>query len=148
MDSKRKKNKYRGLLECPLKGGYIEFEFDAGDKVSDLLNAVNDKWGRNYYWAQRNIKDEGTRYGRGIGWMIACEDKSGAYFVLHEDNQIPIVAPPSGDTLDIPPLDVTSYEDWPLLPKNVSFFSFRVREAYLLMTTKRGLLLELLFNNS
>jgi hypothetical protein len=36
---------YRGLLECPLRRGYIEFEFAAGDTVSGLKASVRQVWG-------------------------------------------------------------------------------------------------------
>ncbi|MCG6138304.1 MAG: hypothetical protein MET45_27390 [Nostoc sp. LLA-1] len=96
-----------GLLECPLRGGFIEFEFHKGDKVSDLLEKVEDVWGENYGWTGRSGSFRHLRltqediFGYGRGWIVACEDTTGAYLVLTKDNLIPEKPPSGGETVEI-----------------------------------------------
>jgi hypothetical protein len=110
------KKVYKGLLECPFKSGFVEFEFHAGDRVADLLNKVEERWGSDYGWStwatsegfvnnrEQSIVNK-KKYGLMEGWLIAVEDKAGAYIMLWRNELIPLTAPPNEETEILPTND-------------------------------------------
>ena len=80
--------RYTGLLECPLRSGFVEFEYSQGDCVSDLLNRVVQLWspeGKGVYW-HAGFSDIAE-------WKIFCQDSDGAYVPVGSDDEIPICPP-------------------------------------------------------
>lgn len=86
-----------GLLECPLRLGYIEFEYNSGDLVSELKAKISEVWGPPEAVSQRN------RWSYGLfdagAWVILCEDEDGAYVPLKEADRIPDRPLPCGDVI-------------------------------------------------
>jgi hypothetical protein len=88
---------YIGLLECPLRKGYIEFEYTVGDSAGDLKEKIIDIWGDAF--ADRVMFVGGflpvgrTRSSK--AWSILVEDDDGAYLPLKDSDKIPLSAPPS-----------------------------------------------------
>lgn len=114
MSQKSKQRILKGLLECPLRSGFIEFDYQLGDTVGELLQTVEQKWGVNYGWTRRSKssmdydlihENDEPEFGLGHGWLIACEDSTGAYVVMRRDEEIPAEAPGSGDTFEVPLFD-------------------------------------------
>jgi hypothetical protein len=90
-----------GLLECPLRRGYIEFEYQQGDLISELRARVIEVWGD-----PKAVSDRQRQGRRSFGlwdagvWAILCQDETGAYIALRDTDQIPVKPPPSGETLE------------------------------------------------
>lgn len=106
MGEEKSTGPFRGLLECPLRSGYVEFEFEKGATLNQLLETIEKNWGVNYGWTHRHASAEnlGPRgsFGLGEGWVIAAKDRDGAYVLLDRDQLIPIAAPDGGVATDIP----------------------------------------------
>jgi hypothetical protein len=87
-------DQFLGLLECPLRRGWIEFSYSEGDRVANLMESINKKWG-----------DPPTGIGGEMfftqGWRIFCKQKNGAYLLLHKNSHIP-TSSPANSKLTIP----------------------------------------------
>jgi hypothetical protein len=73
----------------PLPEWWIEFKYQAGDRVSDLIGSVEDKWGgaaSNSRWPSM----PGS-------WALFCEQKDGAYLTLRPSDQIPVAPPEAAE---------------------------------------------------
>jgi hypothetical protein len=116
---KLRRHQYRGLLECPLRSGFVEFSFNAGDSVGELLATIEKKWGTNFGWttsaAPRRLlkhvfdRGEGPIFGRGEGWIVAVEDLAGAYVLLPPNAAIPTQPPQSGVEFAVPKSNAPRY---------------------------------------
>lgn len=73
-----------GLLECPYQKGWIEFQYEPGDRVSDLVGSIEDRW-------DRQVRTAVPFYPS--SWALFCEEKDGNYVSLRTDDEIPIEAP-------------------------------------------------------
>lgn len=74
-----------GLLECPLHSGWMEFEFHQGDKISDLVESINAKWGGEIRLPYESI--------RATSWVFFCEQLDSDYLALLKNDLIPTEAP-------------------------------------------------------
>jgi hypothetical protein len=96
----------KGLLECPLHKGWIEFELVEGLTVRALKEEVQAKWGLPY-----PNEGDGDLVGHHVhhrerlfhpfavqnSWLIAYQDKESAFYVLRDDDVIPTDAPSGED---------------------------------------------------
>lgn len=83
-----------GLLECPLRQGFIEFEYYPGDLVSKLITLADAAWET----PRKAIHQEYSRIPKGIyipqqEWVILCQDDFGSYRLFNIDDEIPIKVP-------------------------------------------------------
>lgn len=81
--------KLKGLLICPLRKGFIEFEYSPGDRIKDLDTKVQELWGEpdsghEKYWPRVEVS----------GWYYFCETLDGDYLRLDSSSKIP-TEPPS-----------------------------------------------------
>ena len=85
-------NRSRGILECPYRKGWIEFEYESGDRISDLVRSVEENWGKP---ASRD------RFFnmRPRSWAFFCEDQDGAYLALKTTDPIPRQIPSGGEEI-------------------------------------------------
>jgi hypothetical protein len=86
-----------GIIECPLRKGFIEFQFSASDPVSDLKMLVEQTWGapRSGLDKHRDPLIRDFVYDVRI-WAIYCQAKDGSYIQLHDDDLIPTSSPQGG----------------------------------------------------
>lgn len=87
-----------GLMECPFRKGYIEFEYEAGDTTSELRARIAQVWGspvesHDRWYRRHGLLETGL-------WAILCEDESGAYFTLRDDDEIPTSPPKACTTVE------------------------------------------------
>lgn len=90
------KAKFRGLLECPLRKGYVEFDYCDGDQVRELLVRTEQVWGT----ARTGMANELGRVGGFFEtdkWLIFCEATDSTYVHLTHSDSIPTRTPPGGD---------------------------------------------------
>jgi len=76
----------KGLLECPLRNSYVEFEYVSGDKVGELRRRLQELW---------QLPDE-PRYGIFMSlhaWAILCRDTKGTYSPLSDRDPLPAKTP-------------------------------------------------------
>ena len=91
--TKQKTNTYLGLLECPLRKGYIEFEYQHGDTIAELKEIISKIWGQPIALGDRlNDDHHGGLIDAGL-WAVLCEDEAGAYVALSNEDKIPHVQP-------------------------------------------------------
>ncbi len=86
-----------GLIESPYHKGWIEFEYEPGDRVSDLAESIKNQWGKPsqaYDSFQLQPKS----------WAIFCEGTDGTYVALRQNDYIPIRDVPAG-SVEIPASD-------------------------------------------
>jgi hypothetical protein len=79
---------FLGVLECPLRKGFVEFEFTRGDRVLDLKRKVEEVWGA----PRTDIRQELLRHGHFMeagAWALFCQTRDGAYVRLEEEDEIP-----------------------------------------------------------
>src|SRR5436853_2336816 len=92
-----------GLLECPSRKGYIEFEYQPGDTIAELREKVASLWGSPVALGRHLDHDNWHGGFTDLGaWAILCEDESGAYLPLSDKAPIPTSPPKSDDTLEKP----------------------------------------------
>jgi hypothetical protein len=90
--------KLLGLLECPLRRGFIEFEYYPGDCISELKAKVDEVWGQpkidpnDAFLRTTNTYAYFHSYD---SWVILCQDKDGAYGRLKDEDAIPLRPLPS-----------------------------------------------------
>lgn len=100
-----------GLLECPFRRGYIEFEYEAGDTTAELREQIASMWGSPTALGKElhygGLWDEGV-------WAILCEDETGAYFPLRDNDQIPIGLPGASSEVRKSTIDRTHEQKWHL----------------------------------
>ncbi len=84
---------YRAVLECPLRQGFICFEFHAGDLVSDLKHKTQEIWGAPRSGIDEQLRRHGYFWDANA-WAIFCETRDGSYVPLSDSERIPISPPP------------------------------------------------------
>lgn len=104
-----------GLLECPLRRGYIEFEYRTGDTIDQLQRRLSQTWGQPDAIGRR--PDHNNWHGgltdRGA-WAILCEDESGAYVALSTSSEIPQAPPTTSKELRAPWIPPNPSSEWNL----------------------------------
>ena len=91
---------YRGVLECPLRRGFISFEFHSGDLVSDLKHKTHEIWGAPRSGLKEELMEHGHLWDANA-WAIFCETRDGSYVPLSDSERIPISPPPgSGEATE------------------------------------------------
>lgn len=91
---------FTGLLECPFREGFIEFEYHNGDTVADLIIQVENVWGE--IEQDRILLNQKKRLSEisSSGWIIACEDAHEAYRILQLTDLIPITKKAPNEIID------------------------------------------------
>ncbi len=104
-----------GVLECPLRKGYIEFEYQIGDTVAELKQKVSEAWGPPVALGRKLDRDHwhGGLTDRGV-WVILCETQSGAYLPLTDQDKIPTTPPASPRSLKRPRFSPNPSKQWDL----------------------------------
>jgi hypothetical protein len=104
-----------GLLECPFRKGFIEFEYQPGDTIGELRKKVASLWGSPV--ALGTELDTHNWHGgltdRGL-WVILCEDESGAYLTLSNKDLIPISPPKASNNVELPHISPNPDQRWNL----------------------------------
>ena len=101
------------IVECPLLRDSFEFEYQAGDLVSELHARLGEVWGlpqglrdSPLQWVVR------TRWGReGARWTILCQDEIGGYSLLGETAPIPTCSPSAPGT-SLEPIAARRARSW------------------------------------
>ena len=89
----REKGTYIGLLECPLRRGFLEFEYRSGDLVVELLRKIAHVWGRSLFPYKGLLPFEYRSWSDDRMWAILCQDEDGAYVSLKPQDKIPTRPP-------------------------------------------------------
>lgn len=90
----------KGLLECPLRKGFIEFEFSKGDRVSDLKSRIQEVWGPPRSGIEPELRTSG-RFWDADAWIVCCEADDGTFVSLRDSDQVPVSPPAAeGDVAD------------------------------------------------
>lgn len=92
INQRGKEKRYLGLLECPLHKGFVEFEYEAGDRVSELKDQAMRAWGPPRAIGSRRERHD---FWDANSWVILCEDEHGGYVVLYDKDTIPLTPLPS-----------------------------------------------------
>lgn len=104
-----------GLLECPLRKGFIEFEYHAGDTIEELKQGLSKAWGQPDALGRSLGRDDWhgglTDWG---AWAILCEDGSGAYVALSSSSLIPQTPPATSEGLRSPRISPNPSAEWNL----------------------------------
>lgn len=119
----KKNNIFKGLLECPFRKGYVEFEFQNGDTVADLLSQVENTWGQNN--EELLSQAEGLSEVSTSGWVIGCEDADSAYRILKLTDLIPITTVPPNEIIE-PDKMVYGYDTGERSNGMLDIFSYRM----------------------
>src|SRR5689334_9668188 len=111
----QKRNTYLGLLECPLRKGYIEFEYQHGDTIAELKEKVSKLWGQPIALGDRLDHDHwhGGLTDAGL-WVVLCEDEAGAYVALSNDDEIPHTQPRAATAVIDPQIEPNARERFEL----------------------------------
>lgn len=99
--------RFTGVVECPIRGAFVEFEFEPGDRVRELRAKVSALWGmpdRSYTGHPLgSLEDMHRERDQGIlsryymwptkHWSIFVEDEAGAFVRLRDDDSLPTTPP-------------------------------------------------------
>jgi len=104
-----------GLLECPFRKGYIEFEYRLGDTIGQLRKTVGSVWGAATALGGELDHDNwhGGLSDRGV-WAILGEDESGAYLTLSDHSVIPAHPPKASNSVRSPHISPNRSQQWNL----------------------------------
>ncbi len=94
-DKETSKTNFRGILECPLRKGFIEFEYSLGDRIGDLKFKVQEVWGAPRSGMKQDLRKHGYFWDANA-WIICCEAEDGTFLCLRDEDNIPI-APPAAE---------------------------------------------------
>jgi hypothetical protein len=106
-----------GLLECPFRKGFIEFEYQPGDTIKELRKQIGSLWGLPVALGTKLDRDNwhGGLTDRGL-WVILCEDQGGAYLTLRNDGLIPTSTPKASNEIGLPEISPNPGQRWHLPP--------------------------------
>lgn len=97
---------YQGLLECPAHRGWIEFQYNSGDKIADLSASIEAKWGVG------ERPDDRLLYLNSRSWAFFCAQKDGAYLALRNGDPIPTRPPARSEQLARSRRGHTAFMPW------------------------------------
>jgi len=119
-----------GVLECPLRKGYIEFEYQPGDTIAELRRRVSEVWGPPVALGSEYDRDHwhGGLTDAGV-WVILCETQSGAYLPLADKDKIPTSPPASSSKVERPRISPNPSKQWNL-PAGLIYDDDVVEVAY------------------